>query len=162
MLKGIFKNVERKKERSCNAWMYESPIRTCPKCKSEFLDKCWREVAIDGFDARSNNPKLYLIGFFGFLAITIICVICRILLINTLGHYPSQLLGCIIVGIVGSIGCLLILLIQITGIEDKNNAKFLEESERRLQDKDYVEKLIAYGYDVPDRYRKNICERYYK
>ncbi len=31
---------------SCNAWrMYGSPIRTCPKCKSEFLDNWWREVA---------------------------------------------------------------------------------------------------------------------
>lgn len=30
---------------SCNAWMYGSPIRTCPKCKSEFIDNWWREAA---------------------------------------------------------------------------------------------------------------------
>ena len=138
----------------CNAWVYGSPIRTCPKCKSEFLDKRWREVAIDGFDPRTNNPKLYLFGFLGFLIFTILCIACRILMINIWGSYPTKLLGCIIIGIIGTIGCVLILLIQITGIEDKNNAKFMEESKKRLQDKNYVEKLISYGYDIPDIYRK--------
>ena len=78
----------KEKEREFNAWMYGSPIRTCPKCKSKFLDKRWREVAIDGFDPRTNNPKLYLIVFFVFLAITILCILCRIIRINTLGYYP--------------------------------------------------------------------------
>ena len=48
----------------CNAWVYGSPIRTCPSCQSEFLDKRFREVAIGGFDPRANNPKFYLFGFF--------------------------------------------------------------------------------------------------
>ena len=46
-----------KNRETCNAWMYGSPIRQCKACRSEYLDRRFREVAIDGFDPRSNNPK---------------------------------------------------------------------------------------------------------
>lgn len=139
---------------SCNAWVYGSPIRICPNCKSEFLDKRWREVAIDGFDPRANNPRFYIFGFFGFLAFTIVCVVWLMAMINAQRSYPIRLLGCIVLGIIGTIGCAVVLLRQITGYEEKNNARFMEESQKRMQDKDYVEKLVAYGYSVPDVYRR--------
>ena len=53
-----------KTREKCNTWVYGSPIRTCGSCKTEYLDKRWREVAIDGFDPRSNNSSFYLKGFF--------------------------------------------------------------------------------------------------
>ena len=68
--------------------------------------------------------------------------------------YPVRALGCIALGIIGTIGCAVVLLRQITGYEEKNNARFMEESQKRMQDKDYVEKLVAYGYSVPDIYRR--------
>lgn len=137
----------------CNAWVYGSPIKTCPSCKSEFLDKRFREVAIDGFDPRANNPRLYLLGFFGFLVFTIVCAAWLIAMINARQSYPVKLVGCILVGIVGTVGCAVVLLRQMTGYEEKQNARFMEESQKRMQDKDYVEKLVAYGYSVPDTYR---------
>lgn len=143
----------RKIRESCNAWVYGTPIRTCPSCKSEFLDRRFREVAIDGFDPRANNTRLYLFGFLGFLLFTIVCAGWLIAMINAQKSYPVKLLGCVIVGIIGTVGCAVVLLRQITGYEDKCNARFMEESQKRMQDRDYVEKLVAYGYSVPDTYR---------
>ena len=137
----------------CNAWVYGSPIRTCPKCKNEFLDKRWREVAIDGFATGPKSAKLYLGATIGFLVFTIICILWLRNLISTQGHYPTKLAGCIVVGIVGTIGCFIVFLRIITGYEDKQNAKYMAESKRRLQDKEYIDKLISFGYTVPDEFK---------
>lgn len=138
----------------CNAWVYGSPIRTCPKCKKEFLDKRWREVAIDGFTPGSKNAKFYLGGTVSFLLFTIACILWLRSMISTRGHYPVKLIGCIVVGIIGTIGCFVVFLRIVTGYEDKKNARYLDESKRRLQDKNYVDKLISFGYTVPDEFMK--------
>ena len=47
-------------------------------------------------------------------------------------------------------------------IEDNDNEKIqiaeqlgfekIDQSEKRLQDKAYVQKLVSYGYNIPDKY----------
>lgn len=157
-IEGNCPNCGAKTGENCNAWVYGSPIRTCPKCKSEYLDNRWREVAIDGFDPRSNSPSFYIKGFFGFLIFTIACIAVLIWMIRTQGHYPVKLLGCALLGIVGTLGCGVVFLRIKLGYEEKKNAVFLEESKRRLQDKEYVEKLVSYGYNIPAEYRINAEE----
>ena len=61
-----------KNRESCNTWMYGSPIRECKACRCEYLDKRWREVAIEGFDPRSNNAKLYVKGALFLLALALL------------------------------------------------------------------------------------------
>lgn len=138
----------------CNAWVYGSPIRTCPNCQKEFLDKRWREVAIDGFVPGSKNAKFYLGAAVGFLLFTIACILYLMSMIKMQGHYPNKLVGCIVVGMIGTIGCAIVFLRIVTGYEDKQNAKYMDESKRRLQDKNYVDKLISYGYMIPDEFMK--------
>ena len=138
----------------CNAWVYGSPIRTCPQCKQEFLDKRWREVAIDGITTGLKSAKLYLGATIGFLLFTIICTLWLRNMIATQGHYPTRLVGCIVVGIVGTAGCAVVFLRIVTGYEDKQNAKYMAESRRRLQDKNYIDKLVSFGYTVPDKFRE--------
>lgn len=144
----------RKVRESCNAWVYGSPIRKCPHCGSEYLDKRWRELAIEGADPRTKDPKFYLKMAAIFLIFTIGCILWRSYLIASQGSYPTKLLGCIILGAFATVGCVVVFFRIITGYESKNNAKYLEESKERLKDKAYVEKLISYGYDVPDEYRQ--------
>lgn len=138
----------------CNAWVYGSPIRTCPNCRKEFLDKRWREVAIDGFVQGAKNAKLYFCAMIGFLLATVVCILWLWKMISTQGHYPTKLVGCIVVGIIGTIGCAIVFLRIVTGYEDKQNAKYMDESRRRLQDKDYIDSLISFGYTVPDEFMK--------
>ena len=61
-----------KNRETCNAWMYGSPIRQCKACRSEYLDRRFREVAIDGFDPRSNNPKFYMKGALFLLVLALV------------------------------------------------------------------------------------------
>lgn len=138
----------------CNAWVYGSPIRQCPYCKYEFLDRRWKEVAIDGIDKKSSNPKFYLLATVGFIIFTIICVVSLVNMIKLQGHYPIKLIGCIIAGITGMVMSILLYLRNVTGYEDKKNEIYMDESKKRLQDRHYVEKLVAFGYDVPEEYLK--------
>ncbi len=38
------------------------------------------------------------------------------------------------------------------GKEAKTIRKLIKESEQRLQDKEYAQKLLKYGYKVPEKY----------
>ena len=138
---------------SCNAWVYGSPIRNCKGCNAEYFDNRWREIAAEGVEPATKSPKLYLLATIGFLAFTILCAIWLVTDIKTQGSYPVKLLGCVFAGAIGTVGCLVIFLRIVSGYEDKQNQKYYEESIRRLNDKAYVQKLIAYGYHVPERFR---------
>lgn len=128
-----------------------SPIRNCPKCNSEFLDKRQTEVAIDGCGRGKENAKTYVLVSLIFLIITIASVFRLINKINNGDFFPVKIIGCIIVGIAGTIMSLILFFKIVTGYEDEQNAKYMEEPKKRLQNKEYVEKLIAYGYQIYDK-----------
>lgn len=143
----------KKNREACNAWVYGSPIRNCKVCNSEYFDNRWREVALEGVEPATKSPKLYLSATLGFLVFTIVCTIWLITDIKTMGSYPINLAGCVFAGAVGTIVFLVIFLRIVLGYEDKQNKKYYEESLQRINNKAYVEKLISYGYNVPEKFR---------
>lgn len=74
-------------------------------------------------------------------------------LITTQKYYPTKAVGCVIVGIIGTLLCTFMWLRIKLGFEEKYNMKYLEESRNRLQDPNYIQKLMDYGYHVPDEYK---------
>lgn len=151
-VEGICPNCGAKTKEPCNTWVYGSPIKTCRSCNSEYIDNRFKEVAIDGFDARSSNPKLYLIMTIVFLVVAIICTFVLSVFISNDRAFPVALIGCIIIAYFGTILCGIFYLRIKLGYEDKNKEKQLAESKERLMDKSYVSKLIDYGYNIPDEY----------
>lgn len=137
---------------SCNAWVYGSPIRYCKKCGAEYFDNRWRELAIDGIAPGSKNAKFYLGATAACLLFAIATGAWLFYDIKYTGGYPIKLLGCCLLGIIGVIACFVVFIRIVTGYEDRHNKVFLEESEKRLQDKAYVQKLVSYGYNIPDKY----------
>ena len=144
---------KKKNREGCNAWVYGSPIRYCKGCNAEFFDNRWRELAIEGSEPASKNAKFYIGATIVSLIFTCLCVLWLMNDIETRGSYPTKLLGCVILGVICTIGCFVIFLRIVTGYEDKQNKKYYDESVQRLQNKAYVEKLISYGYNVPERFR---------
>lgn len=137
---------------TCNTWMYDTPIRVCKNCNNKYLDKRYREVAIEGPDQRSVDPAFYLKGM-GVMAFIFIGTLGILLYqINVRGYYSNRLLGCVLMGFLGFIACGVLFLRNRLGIETKNNQKYLRESESRLANKEYVQELIEFGYEVPDKY----------
>ena len=136
----------------CNTWMYGSPVRTCRNCNKKYLDRRYREVAIDGVDPRSVNSGLYLKGIVFFLAGFVICLAWLLYQINYLGYYHIRLVGCVFVCAFGAVMCIILFIRNKLGIDEEKNARYLEESEKRLADKSYVKELIDYGINVPEKY----------
>ena len=136
-----------KNREACNTWMYDSPIRECKACRSEYLDRRFREVAIDGFDPRSNNVQLYAKVALVLLAIALVCGI-MIYFQYARGFYSVKIIavgaGSVLIGIACGINALRIKL----GFQAKDNDKYMEESKARLSDPQYIEKLRKYGYKV--------------
>lgn len=136
-----------KNRESCNTWMYGSPIRECKACRSEYLDKRWREVAIDGFDPRSNNAKIYVKGALILLAIALVCGV-MIYFQYARGVYSVKIIAAGALSVLAGIACGVNALRIKLGFQNKDNEKYLAESKARLSDPQYVEKLRKYGYKV--------------
>lgn len=137
---------------ACSTWVYGSPIRTCKFCHAEYLDRRWREVAIDGYDPRSMNSSLYLKGTIGFAVFALVMALWMMYSIKTRGYYHTRNAACVILGIFGSVMCLILFLRIKLGFEAKSQEKYRNESIARLWNPDYVQKLIDYGYHVPEEY----------
>lgn len=136
-----------KNRESCNAWMYGSPIRQCKACRSEYLDRRFREVAIDGFDPRSNNPQLYLKGALFLLVLALVAGALSFYQ-YTNGYYSTKTIIITVAFAIGGIACLFMFARIKMGFQSKDNEKYMAESKARLADPAYVEKLRKYGYKV--------------
>lgn len=142
----------KKNRETCSTWVYGSPIRKCKFCNAEHLDKRWREVAIDGYDPRSMDSALYLKCTIGFAVFAIVMALWMTYSIKTRGSYNMRNAACVLIGIFASVMCLILFLRIKLGFEAKSQEKYMNESVARLRDPDYVQKLIDYGYHVPDEY----------
>ena len=136
-----------KNREACNTWMYGSPVRECKACHSEYLDRRFREVAIDGFDPRSNNAKLYVKGPLFLLALALVCGMLTYFQYNG-GHYSMKIVVAGVASALGAIACLVMSIRIKLGFQNKDNDKYMAESKARLNDPQYVEKLRKYGYKI--------------
>ena len=141
-----------KKKENCNSWGYGSPIKICPDCNTEFIDRRFTEPAVEGLDRRSTDPSLYFKGMLLMLVFTVICSAILYYMHTFSGRFPTKLIFCIGGGILGTILCGIMFFRIKFGFADKENNAYLEESESRLQNREYAEKLRSYGYNVPEKY----------
>lgn len=138
---------------SCNAYMYGSPIRVCQSCGRKYTDLRYTEPAINGFDPKSANSSVFAKGAGIFAAGFVFTLVWVIISINTRGSYSIKMAGASFICLLGLIICIVSLIRIKSGIAEKENLRYLEESEQRLADKEYVKELIEMGIDVPEKYR---------
>ncbi len=143
----------------CNAWMYGSPIRECKICGKKYVDNRYREPAISGIDTRTASPSLYLKMTGVFFAAALIVGGWQFISAKAAGYYYTRMVILSVLLLMASVGCLVMYIRIKLGIEAKNNAKYIAESEERLKDPAYVAELIAYGYDVPERFKSGTAVR---
>lgn len=139
---------------NCNSWAYGSPVITCKACRSEYLDKRFREVAIDGFDLRSTNAGFYLKGAAFFFVISLLLVGCIFLQNFTQGHVGTKLVLFASMGGLGTVGCLILFVRIKLGYAQKENNRYMQESLERLKDASYVKKLESFGYKIPEKFKQ--------
>ena len=155
-IEGNCPNCGERIRESCNAWVYGSPIRYCNKCRQEYLDKRWREVAIDGFDPKSTDPSFYGKCCLFFALVTVIAGGYLYYSVHYKGYYAIANVGIFLLGVFATGMSIVLVLRNVLGYEAKNNAKYLEESKKRLANPEYVKKLQEYGYHIPEEYQKSL------
>ncbi len=134
-----------------NPYLYGSKIQKCKKCGNEFFDNRWREVAIQGFDPIQDTEKKYAASF-GFSLVGI-----GLYFMNkdysklSFGNPLWIKFGVWFVLILGGV-ILIFFFRHVLGFVKRKNAKYMEESIRRMHDQEYVEKIRAHGVKVPDKF----------
>lgn len=133
-----------------NRWCYGSPIRTCPKCHGEFLDKRYTELAVSGIPEKQLSVKrdlIFILIGLGFIAVGFLLSIIRggwnikSSVISIDGGFMAL---CFIVDVISI----------LTGSKLKKLEKLKGQSEERLRNYEYAEKLVNLGYNVPNEYRR--------
>lgn len=121
-----------------NQTKYGSPIILCKKCGSRFIDTDYREPALNGFrdvDKMELSPQTAFYSIVG--------IIVAILAISS---------GYMIGGILIAAFCIFIFVDEIRSFKsrEKRNEELLAESQKRIENPNYVLLLNKMGYDVPD------------
>lgn len=135
-----------------NKYLYGSPIRFCKKCKGAYVDKCYHEIAVDGFPPSEMSAKTGLKSALVGLIMTVTCAGIFITEITYSNRYHTIFpvlaiagIGMIVVGIIDSIRVK-------TGSKAKSLEKHRQESIQRLRDPNYAMQLKELGYNVPEEF----------
>lgn len=131
---------------------YGCPIRQCATCGKQFLDKDYREIAIDGIrpvDMKRVTTGTIILSVLGFL-FGLVLVYCYFSDMQSVWYLVGAAISVILAGylVIG----------EITGYDDRQAFLELERkrSEARLRDPNYIYTLRKLGYYVPDSLLKKI------
>lgn len=134
-----------------DVYRYGSPIRTCAKCKGQYLNKCYHEAAIDGFSDADTSLDSSKKNIRNALMMILIMAAVNVLFYVMERHTWIYLLFLALGGVY-----LLVSLKDYIQIKNGNREtvlqKAMEESVQRLKDPDYARQLQELGYDVPEEY----------
>ncbi len=130
---------------------YGSPVRVCEFCKKTYIDRYYRELALEdpnALDRRKVAPKNVGMLLFGVLII---------LLGVFLFPEEKDIMIKVLLAALGGLLTLSAAWVLITEYRTYDaRMKFFDEeraeSEKRLKDPEYAQKLKSAGYRVPERY----------
>ena len=134
-----------------NTFAYGSPIRNCRYCNCEYVDRRWTEIAVEGPQDISTNPGNSLKLTVLLLVLTAFCWGFGYLrYIDGLNPFKFIVLG--VLALIIAIFYIINAIRVRNGSNRDELRQYMRESEQRLQDPVYVQKLIYYGYKVPEKY----------
>lgn len=130
---------------------FGSPIQTCKKCGTEYLDPRFHEPAIEGIgESLSVMRSLKLLGVYVLCFVTSVGVnLFSIWHDNS--YYPMLVITAVLFAALIVYGIVDIIRIK-TGAKAKSMEKKRQESIERLQNPEYAMKLYVSGYPVPPEY----------
>ena len=140
---------------------YGSPIRECPSCKRLYIDRSYREIAVDGFKEADLEQKSGL----GYIVLSLLLALLStgMFFLNCFGGFGNRVYFAIPVMAVTmwywfaeSLGTLIDVR---TGKKQKELEKLRQESEERMQNRSYADMLVQLGYRVPQQYLGTKSER---
>ena len=124
------------------------PIKKCPSCNGEYIDRNCYEPALEPFKEDTIITEiglsLFASAIFSFLPFVIFAFVTDLDFAKT-GRYTA------IAFLVIFVICLIRMILN-RAISSKQRRIAWEESDKRLQDMNYAVKLKYYGFNVPKKY----------
>ena len=134
-----------------NIYIYGSPIRICKKCKKQYLNRHYHEIAIDGIRpddlSTKGNGKMILLSL-----VASIALIALNIATYSMGRIFKALALAAFIAVVLFFGLIIETLKVKSGKKAKEFEKKRQESCRRLQNREYALLLSQLGYQVPAEY----------
>lgn len=137
-----------------NSFGYQSPLITCPKCNKDFLCKAFHEPAAEGIDKKWLNVGIPLKR--AIICSTIGAVCWSVIYFVSNSIISLSIKEFLAISSVYFLAFAIIYWMTVIRIKSGKEAKILlklvQESEKRLQDENYVRRLYNLGYKVPEKY----------
>lgn len=134
-----------------SAYFYGSPIRSCPKCGRQYLDKNYHEIEIDGIQKTDISNKGAAGLLIGSLAAAVIFGVLFIFFLSRGRLHFGTLIATVISLLIFIFGLVDAIKIK-SGSKQKELEKEHQQSILRLQNKEYAHTLKKLGYQVPEKY----------
>lgn len=134
-----------------DVYRYGSPVRTCAKCKGQYLNKCYHEAAVDGFSDADVSLEAGKKKIGNALLLLGLSVAVNVLFFVLQRHSWIYWLFL-------GLGVVYLLVALKDYVQVKNGTrqqaleKCMEESIERLGDPEYACLLKELGYNVPEEY----------
>lgn len=133
-------------------YRYGSPIKTCPKCKTEYINPVIHEIEVDGSSPDAFDIKKLLLVIVMGIVFIIIAAAFFYFEVTRKGYYHTSNIAIIAISAIAVIYALGNILFIKTGIKAKWTEGKRQESVKRMSDAEYALKLKTFGYDVPKKY----------
>ena len=135
---------------------YGSKIRTCQRCGKQFIDKEYREIAIEGIrevdEHRISPATLFSALFFIAFACALVWLFFNDLSLFSSGRTFFSLIGAAISAGIG------VFLVVSESNEYGERQEYLKQekinSEKRMQNPQYINLLKELGYEISEKYLK--------
>lgn len=138
-----------------NDYRYGSPLRTCPKCGTHFINRFYHEIEIEGVSPIAFDAKRTLFGMAVTAAIFLVGASVHWYEITFQDYYHTAPIFIMAVSAIAFIYSIFDIIMIKSGIKDRRTQKKREESAARLSDPQYALKLSELGYNVPEKYLRN-------
>ena len=142
-------------------YRYGSPLKVCPKCKTEYINPVFHEIEIDGIAPEAFDIKRLLIALvFGIVFFAIGAGI-HYFEVTTKDYYHYSYIFIMLISVMVIFFAIGNIIIK-TGLKAKRNERLRQESADRLSNPRYAVWLHQHGYNVPEKYLPEEYLRQYK
>ena len=133
-------------------YRYGSPLKTCQKCKTEYINPAYHEIEIDGISPDAFDMKKLLIGILFSVGFFAIAAAIHYFEMNTRNYYHTSPIAIMVISTIVFFYALINVFLVKTGIKAKWTERKKQESANRLTNHEYAVKLREQGYNVPEKY----------
>jgi hypothetical protein len=127
---------------------YKSPLNVCKKCGCEYIDPRCQELAVTGMPEKEFKlSTTFIMLIIGILIVWRGIYLFGMRMLN-MPDYAQWVLPTVILllGLVFIVGAIVEFILIVSGSKRKKYERLMEESQTRMLDEEYVEKLKKYGY----------------